>query len=482
MTERLVELRDATKPCGSRDVGVQTAAQILSPNIRGEQVPQRKGGFTAADSDHALRDSRSARPTSMKQKPGLSERVDTGAWRKTGARQGVNLALATWVSVINFWAWNMIGPLSTTYAEQMSLNSIEASLLVATPILVGSLGRIVAGPLTDRFGGRIMLVAVSLASVVSVLAVGAAGAVRSYPLLLAFGFFLGVAGTVFAAGVPFVSNWFEPARRGLATGIFGAGMIGTGLSAFFTPRLLRWFGLFTAHVVVAVALAVTAALCVVVMRNGPGFTPNTAPVLPKLKAATKLPLTWEMSFIHAVVFGGFVAFSNYLPTYLKTIYGFSAADAGTRTAGFVLAATLARPVGGWLSDRIAPKYVVLTSLAGFAVLAFVAVFQPPPDLWSAATFIPMATFLGAGTGAVVAWVAQRAPAASFGSVTGIVSGAGGLGGYFPPLVMGATYDRLRNDYTIGLLLLVVTALVAFGYTKFQLAAHELATGRAKPPS
>src|SRR5690349_9917054 len=125
MTERLVELRDATKPCGSRDVGVQTAAQILSPNIRGEQVPQRKGGFTAADSDHALRDSRSARPTSMKQKPGLSERVDTGAWRKTGARQGVNLALATWVSVINFWAWNMIGPLSTTYAEQMSLNSIE---------------------------------------------------------------------------------------------------------------------------------------------------------------------------------------------------------------------------------------------------------------------------------------------------------------------------------------------------------------------
>src|SRR5262245_19187701 len=284
MTEPLVELRDATEPCGSHGVDDQTAAQVMNPNIRGEQVPRPKGGFAKANSDHALRDGCSARPTSMKQKPRLSERMDTGAWSLTGARRGVNLALATWVSVINFWAWNMIGPLSTTYAGQMSLNSIETSLLVATPILVGSLGRIVAGPLADRFGGRIMLIAVSLASVVSVLAVGAAGAVRSYPLLLAFGFLLGVAGTVFAAGIPFVNNWFEPARRGLATGVFGAGMIGTGFSAYFTPRLLRWFGLFTAHLVVAVALAVTAALCIVVMRNGPGFTPNTAPALPKLKA------------------------------------------------------------------------------------------------------------------------------------------------------------------------------------------------------
>jgi MFS transporter, NNP family, nitrate/nitrite transporter len=78
------------------------------------------------------------------------------------------------------------------------------------------------------------------------------------------------------------------------------------------------------------------------------------------------------------------------------------------------------------------------------------------------------------------WVAQRAPSTSVGSVTGIVSAAGGLGGYFPPLVMGATYDRLYNDYTIGLMLLVATALVAFGYTKLQLHAHEPTTGRAKP--
>jgi NNP family nitrate/nitrite transporter-like MFS transporter len=179
-----------------------------------------------------------------------------------------------------------------------------------------------------------------------------------------------------------------------------------------------------------------------------------------------------MAFLYAVVFGGFVAFANYLPTYIKTIYGFSAVDAGARTAGFALAAVLARPVGGALADRIAPKYVVLASFAGTAVMAFVAVFQPPPDVWSAATFITLAVFLGIGTGGVFAWVARRAPAQSLGSVTGIVAAAGGLGGYFPPLVMGATYDPVGNNYTIGLLLLVATALIAFGYTAFRLHAHE----------
>lgn len=395
-------------------------------------------------------------------------------------QRNLNLVLATWVSVVNFWAWNMIGPLSTTYAGKMDLSSTEASMLVATPILVGALGRIVTGPLTDRFGGRAMLIAVSLASIPPVLAVGAAGSAGSYPGLLVCGFFLGIAGTIFAVGIPFANSWFPPARRGFATGVFGMGMVGTAASAFFTPRFVHWFGLFASHVIIAVALAVTAAVCLLVLRNAPSFTPNTQPVVPRLKAATKLPVTWEMSFLYAIVFGGFVAFSNYLPTYIKVIYDFSPVDAGARTAGFALAAVLARPIGGALADRIAPKYVVLASFAGTALMAFVAVFQPPPDLWSAVTFVTLAIFLGIGTGGVFAWVARRAPAASVGSVTGIVSAAGGLGGYFPPLVMGATYSQLDNHYTIGLLLLVATAVLAFGYTALRLHAHEPATTTEEP--
>ncbi|MGE2689875.1 nitrate/nitrite transporter [Mycolicibacterium pulveris] len=403
--------------------------------------------------------------------------MNTATTPNTGAQRTVNLALATWVSAINFWAWNMIGPLSTSYAGDLSLSSTEASMLVATPILVGSLGRIVIGSLTDRFGGRVMFIAISLASIIPVLAVGAAGAAGSYPALLVCGFFLGIAGTIFAVGIPFANNWYEASRRGFATGVFGMGMVGTALSAFFTPRFVGWFGLFPTHVIIAVALALTAVLCMVAMRDSPTFVANTDRVMPKLKAAAKLRVTWEMSFLYAVVFGGFVAFSNYLPTYIKTIYGFSAVDAGARTAGFALAAVLARPVGGALADRFGPKHVVLASFAGTALMAFIAMFQPPPDVWSAATFITLAVFLGVGTGGVFAWVAQRAPAKSVGSVTGVVAAAGGLGGYFPPLVMGASYDPVDNDYSIGLVLLVATALVAFTYTALRLQAHEPTAAR-----
>lgn len=391
---------------------------------------------------------------------------------ETRAQQFVNLILATWVSVICFWAWTLIGPLSTRYASQLSLSSNREALLVATPILVGALGRIATGLMTDRFGGRTMFIGVSLASILPVLAVGYAAKIGSYPLMLVAGFFLGVAGTVFAIGIPFANNWFGPERRGFATGVFGMGMVGTAVSAFFTPRFVKWFGLFTTHLIVAVALAISALLCVALMRNGPCFVPNTNPVLPKLKAAARLRVTWEMSLLYGLVFGGFVAFCSYLPIYIKTVYDFSAVGAGERTAAFALAAVLARLLGGTLADHIAPKYVVLASLAGIAVQTLISVFKPPADIWSGLTFLPLAVALGIGTGGVFAWVSHRAPAGSVGSVTGIVAAVGGLGGYFPPLVMGATYDPVRNSYAVGLLLLVATAVILFGYTAIFLHAQE----------
>ncbi|MEB3051510.1 MFS transporter [Mycolicibacter sp. MYC123] len=392
----------------------------------------------------------------------------------TGTQQTVQLLLATWASVICFWAWNLVGPLSTQYAAQMSLSSNQQALMVATPILVGALGRIASGLMTDRFGGRTMFIGVSLASIIPVLVVGYAAQIGSYPLMVGAGFFLGVAGTVFAIGIPFANNWFAPERRGFATGVFGMGMAGTAASAFFTPRFVKWFGLFATHVIVAVALAATALLCFAVLRNGPRFVPNTASVLPKLKAAAKLRVTWEMSILYALVFGGFVAFCNYLPIYIKTIYDFSAVGAGERTAAFAMAAVFARLLGGTLADHIAPKYVVLAALAGVAVQALIAVFHPPADLWTGLTFIPLAVALGIGTGGVFAWVSRRAPSGSMGSVTGIVAAVGGLGGYFPPLVMGATYDPVHNNYTVALVLLVITAVLLFGYTVMFLPARERA--------
>ena len=123
--------------------------------------------------------------------------------------QALNLALATWTFAINFWAWNLIAPLSATYTKAMSLTSTQTALLVATPILVGSVGRIPVGALTDRYGGRRMFTVISLISIVPVLLVAFAGAIDSYVLLLIFGFFLGIAGTAFAVGIPFVNAWYE---------------------------------------------------------------------------------------------------------------------------------------------------------------------------------------------------------------------------------------------------------------------------------
>jgi NNP family nitrate/nitrite transporter-like MFS transporter len=374
---------------------------------------------------------------------------------------GANLALATAAFALTFWAWNLIGPLSKTYADRLDLDPTQVSILVAFPVLVGAVGRIPAGILTDRFGGRVMLTAACFVSTVPVLLVGLSG--NSYAALLVSGFMLGIAGTSFAVGIPFVNAWYPPAKRGFATGVFGAGMGGTALSAFFTPRLVDGMGLLATHLVMCAALAVMGVIVWTSARNAPHWRPSTEPALPRLKAVMKLKVTWQMSLLYAIAFGGFVAFSTYLPTMLVSAYGLAQTDAGLRTAGFSLAAVVARPAGGILSDKVGPLKVCLTSFFGAAVMAVILSFEPPLEIPAGASFVLMALFLGLGTGGVFALVAELVDPARVGGVTGIVGAAGGLGGYFPPLIMGANYQA-NGDYTIGLLLLAVTALLVGLFT------------------
>ena len=152
----------------------------------------------------------------------------------------------------------MIAPLGVRYtAASWASSASQKALLVATPVLVGSLGRILAGALTDRFGGRLMFPIADRSrpsrSSCSSPSPATLGPTR---LMLLFGFFLGIAGTTFAVGIPFVNAWYRADRRGFATGVFGAGMGGTALSAFFTPRFVTWFGYTPTHVIIAVALVV----------------------------------------------------------------------------------------------------------------------------------------------------------------------------------------------------------------------------------
>lgn len=329
-------------------------------------------------------------------------------------------------------------------------------------MIVGALGRIPVGALTDRLGGRVMFPAVSFATIVPVLYLGFVGH-SSFAGLLVGGFFLGIAGTAFAVGVPFVNAWFAPERRGTAIGVFGAGMGGTAISALTTVKLSAAHGTAAPFVLTAVVLAAYGVVATLLLRDAPGRQLPTQRVTTRLAAALRTPITWQASALYAVTFGGYVAFSVYLPTYLKTGYGLAQADAANRMAGFVLVAVLMRPVGGWLSDRFTPSPVLIGALTVVVIGAAVQGTTPGLIPLGTVAFLSMAAALGAGAGAVFALVAQRSPAGMVGAVTGLVGAAGGLGGFVPPLVMGSIYDR-SGSYGLGLVLLSLVALVTLAFT------------------
>jgi MFS transporter, NNP family, nitrate/nitrite transporter len=377
-------------------------------------------------------------------------------------RRTVMLALATVGFAVNFWAWALLSPLGPRFKDALHLSSFQQALLVAVPVVVGSLGRIPVGALTDRFGGRVMFSLVSAATVVPVLYLGLAGH-SSLAALLAGGFFLGIGGTAFAVGVPFVNAWFPPERRGLAIGVFGVGMGGTAISALTTVKLVDAHGTSAPFLITAAVLVAYALAAALFLRDVPGRGVPSEPLARRLAVTMRLGVTWQASALYAVAFGGYVAFSVYLPTYLKNAYGLAQADAANRMAGFVLLAVLMRPVGGWLSDRFGPRPVLAAALSVLVLGALAQSGTPGLRPLGTIAFLVMAAGLGTGSGATFALVARLAPADRVGSVTGVVGAAGGLGGFLPPLVMGSVYGSY-GSYALGLVLLAVVAAAALAFT------------------
>jgi len=392
----------------------------------------------------------------------------------TRSRGWLMLALATAGFALCFWAWALLSPLGPYFKTTLHLSSLSQALLVAVPVVVGSLGRIPVGALTDRYGGRVMFPAVSFATIAPVLFIGFVG-YRSLAMLLAAGFCLGIAGTAFAVGVPFVSAWFPPQRRGLAVGVFGMGTGGTAISALTTVKLVSAYGIRGPFTLVAVALAGYGIAAALLLRDAPGRAVPTEPVLRRIGRASRLSITWQASALYAIGFGGFVAFSVYLPTYLKNAYALTQSDAANKMGGFVLVAVLLRPVGGYLADRIPAAWVLAAAFAVVAVAALGQAATPSLAPAGTVTFLTMAAALGAAAGAVFALVAQRAPRPQVGAVTGVVGAAGGLGGFIPPLIMGSIYGSLHS-YALGLIALSVVAAAAAAYAAVGLRAPHSAVG------
>ncbi|MET8575909.1 MFS transporter [Streptomyces sp. NPDC005012] len=370
-----------------------------------------------------------------------------------------NLLTATVGFALTFWAWNLISPLAGEFGRQLSLSSFQQSFLVAVPVLVGSLGRIPVGALTDRYGAKVMFPLVSALTIVPVLLVIPAR--DSFLAMIAVGFLLGLGGTTFAIGIPLVNSWFPPSRRGLALGVFGMGMGGVALSGYFTPRIAKQ-GETLPFLVVAAALAVYAVAAFFLISDHPGRTVPTASLASRLGQASRLRVTWELSALYAIGFGGVVAFGVYLPSYLKTWYDLSPTDAGAKAAGFALVTVVFRPFGGWLSDRVHPAMVTAGALAVVAVFAVFQAFDPHLYPMGTICLLVMAAGLGTTSGSVFALVSQVTPQQQVGSVTGVVGAMGGLGGFVPPLLMGAIYSS-KGSYSIGFMLLSDLALAGCVY-------------------
>lgn len=367
------------------------------------------------------------------------------------------LALATAAFMISFYAWSLLGPLSPDLQEHLDLSDFQTSAMVAIPVLLGSLMRIPLGWLTDRHGGRrifSMLLAYTPIPLVA-LAIWH----DSLGTMLAFGFLLGFAGASFAIGVPFVNGWYPPERRGFALGVYGVGMGGTVLAGLTAPRIADHWGLAAPFWVAAGLIATMAVVFWLAARNATspaegGPRPGMFASLNVFRGSRR---AWALTLFYFLAFGGFVAMFLYLPKLLTAEFDLTKADAGARAAGFALLAVIGRPLGGWLSDRIGATRVLTVCFIGTGAMAIVLAAAYTSMVPLTIACLSMAVMLGLGTGAVFKLVPEWFPD-RVGSVTGVVGAAGGLGGFFPPLVMGIVKSG-TGGYALGFALMALVAVV-----------------------
>ncbi len=371
---------------------------------------------------------------------------------KSAANQ--NLFFATIAFAVAFANWGIISGLAPLLKKELGLSVTQASVMIAIPVLLGSIGRIPVGILTDRYGGRIVFSILLLFTIVPATALFLD---HSYPSLLFWGFLMGMAGTSFAVGVAFVSGWFPPNQQGTTLGIYGAGNIGQSVAVFGGPVLAKAIGIPATFIVFSLAAVAWGAVFALTANNAkpPSKSKTLADSINVLKNEK---LSWVLSIFYALTFGGFVALSIYLPTLYKEVFSLSPEEAGARTAIFVLIATLSRPVGGILSDRLGGQKLLLYVFIGVALTAWL---MASTSIWLFTTgALCCAVLFGFGNGAVFKLVPQYFPQQT-GSVTGLVGAVGGLGGFFPPIVLGICRDQ-TGSYALGFGLLIVFALGCTG--------------------
>jgi MFS transporter, NNP family, nitrate/nitrite transporter len=363
------------------------------------------------------------------------------------------LPLQTSTLVISFMVWVLISSLLPNIRADIPLTDSQVALVTSVPVILGALMRIPLGFWTNRFGARKMFIVCFIAMLFPVFYLSVAD---SYIDLIIGGLFLGLGGATFSIGVTSLPKYYPKEKHGLINGIYGVGNIGTAITAFSAPIIANQIG-WTYTIQLFLILLIVFVILNFLIGDRKETQVKTS-LLEQIKGVYKNEKLWFLSFFYFITFGSFVAFTVYLPNFLVKNFQLDPVDAGFRTAGFIALTTLARPLGGWLGDRFNPFQILMFVFLGLTASGVLLSFSPTIEIYTIGC-LTVALCSGIGNGTVFKLVPLYFSKQA-GVVNGIVAAMGGLGGFFPPIVLTLVFN-MTGHYAIGFMALSEFALASF---------------------
>ncbi|MEX3426346.1 nitrate/nitrite transporter [Staphylococcus hominis] len=366
---------------------------------------------------------------------------------------GFQLTLQTLSLVVGFMAWSIISPLMPFISQDIKINPGQLSIILAIPVILGSILRVPFGYLTNIIGAKWVFFCSFIILLFPIFFLGQA---QSPGMLMASGFFLGVGGAIFSVGVTSVPKYFSKDKVGLANGIYGMGNIGTAISSFLAPPIADIVGWQTT---VRSYLIIIAIFAILMFFLGDAKEPKVkVPLGAQVKDLSSNYKLYYLSLWYFITFGAFVAFGLFLPNYLVNNFGIDKVDAGIRSGVFIALATFLRPVGGILGDKFNAVKVLMIDFVVMIIGAVILGISSHIALFTIGC-LTISICAGLGNGLIFKLVPSYFAKES-GTANGIVSMMGGLGGFFPPLVI--TYvTSLTGSSHLAFILLAVFGILAF---------------------
>lgn len=368
-------------------------------------------------------------------------------------KKGVyQLTLQTFSLIVGFMAWSIISPLMPFITQDIKISASQISIILAIPVILGSVLRVPFGYLTNIIGAKWVFFSSFIVLLFPIFFLGQA---QSTTMLIICGFFLGVGGAIFSVGVTALPKYFTKDKVGLANGIYGMGNIGTAISSFCAPFLA---GLIGWQNTVRSYLIIISLFAVLMFLLGDNKEPKVkVPLISQVKVLAKNYKLYYLSFWYFITFGAFVAFGLFLPNYLVHHFTIDKVDAGIRSGIFIALATFLRPLGGVLGDKFNAVKVliidfVIMIIGGLILTLFDGI------IYFTIGCLTISVCAGIGNGLVFKLVPSYFSKEA-GSANGIVSMMGGLGGFFPPLVI-TFVTGLTGSSHLAFGLLVLFALIA----------------------